>query len=288
MAWDDLRFVLEAARSKSLSQASKRLLVNQSTVLRRVVSFQETYDVQLFEVRQKGYRLNNLGHEVLHDLMQIEGDIINIERKLLGKGEQLTGTLRLSTPDILFDAFLAPILAEFRALCPDIRVVALQSYKPLSLARRETDIAIRMTNNPGPDLIGKRLGEVPFCVYRSSEGAPSNTSANNDWIGLADHVSHLREARWLRKKHPDANITIQVDTLPSLVSAARAGFGKVLLPCFIGDNDAVLSRVDRPIRDLNGELWLLYHKDMRGNPRATALCQFLLKRFSEEDVFRGE
>ena len=184
MAWDDLRFVLEAARSKSLSQASKRLLVNQSTVLRRVVSFQETYDVQLFDVRQKGYRLNNLGHEVLHDLMQIEGDIINIERKLLGKGEHLTGTLRLSTPDILFDAFLAPILAEFRALYPGIRIVALQSYKPLNLARRETDIAIRMTNNP--DRISSANGWAK-CRSASIGGAnalppkPQRTTIGLDW-----------------------------------------------------------------------------------------------------------
>lgn len=287
MAWDDLRFVLEAARSKSLAQASKRLLVNPSTVLRRVVSFQEAHDVQLFDVRQKGYRLNNLGHEVLHDLMQIEDDIIDIERKLLGKGEKLNGSLRLSAPDILFDVFLAPVLAEFRSAYPGIRIVALQSYELLSLARRETDIAIRMTNNPGPDLIGKRLGEVPFCVYRKHDAPCSNSGSGNDWIGLADHVGYLREARWLRKNHPDANVTIQVDTLPSLVTAAKAGFGKVLLPCFVGDGDSALVRVGDPISDLNGELWLLYHKDMRGNPKARALCKFLYKRFAEENVVQS-
>ena len=285
MGWDDLRFVLETARSRSLAQASRRLGVNQTTVLRRVQSFQELYGVQLFNSRHQGYRLNNLGHEILHDLAQIEDDIINIERKYLNKGTDLKGVLRLSTPDILFDSFLAPALARFRELYPGIQVVVMQSYETLNLARKHTDMAIRMTNNPGQDLVGKRLGEVLFGIY---EKRPHRTSveteknSENDWVGLVDQLSGLREARWLRENYPDANYTILVDGLPGLVSAARAGFGKAILPCFVGDKDSELSRIGEPMSDLNGELWLLYHKDLRGNPRATALRRFLYKQFSDK------
>lgn len=287
MSWDNFRFVLEAARSKSLAQASKRLHVNQSTVLRRVVSFQEKYGVRLFDSRQKGYRLNNLGHELLKDLVQIEQDFNDIIRQQLDKSGTLSGTLRLTAPDILFDTFLIPALSEFRTLFPGITIVAIQSYQTLSLTKWEVDVAIRMTNKPGLDLIGKRLGEVLFGIYLKTGNQPPDLAGEhaNNWVGLADHMSHLREAHWLHKNYPDANYTIQVDSLLSAVSAIRADFGKALLPCFVGDTLDELARLGEPVSGIDGELWLLYHKNSRRNPKVVALGKFLQTKFSENDTF---
>jgi DNA-binding transcriptional LysR family regulator len=49
-----------------------------------------------------------------------------------------------------------------------------------------------------------------------------------------------------------------------------AGAGAGVLPCFVGDIRADLTRVGEPIRELDVDLWVLTHPDMRHAARVRA------------------
>ena len=98
-AWDDLRVFLAIARGGSLSAAARSLGVNHSTVFRRINSLEERLQVRLFERSRKGYTLTEAGEEIFSSVEQIEDQIFEIQRKLLGKDIRLSGTLKISTTD---------------------------------------------------------------------------------------------------------------------------------------------------------------------------------------------
>jgi DNA-binding transcriptional LysR family regulator len=57
-------------------------------------------------------------------------------------------------------------------------------------------------------------------------------------------------------------------------TAAKAGIGLALLPCYLGDEDKGLVRaLSDPVPDLVGELWLVTHADLSG-PRESAPSRY--------------
>ena len=52
--------------------------------------------------------------------------------------------------------------------------------------------------------------------------------------------------------------------------AVAGGMGLALLPCFIGERVAGLARLSAPLPELEGELWLLTHPDLRNTARVRA------------------
>ena len=54
--WDDFRYFGAVAETGSFSQAAKKLMVNQSTVSRRIQALEQAHGVRLFERTQTGYQ----------------------------------------------------------------------------------------------------------------------------------------------------------------------------------------------------------------------------------------
>eukprot|EP01042_Synura_sphagnicola_P012994 gene12994-16520_t len=87
--WNDLRFFLEMSRLGKLAEAAQRLHVDNTTVSRRIAALETALGTRLFDKSPRG-----------HDLS--------------GEDTELTGTVRLATPEAFGTHFLTPLLPEFR------------------------------------------------------------------------------------------------------------------------------------------------------------------------------
>jgi len=67
------------------------------------------------------------------------------------------------------------------------------------------------------------------------------------------------------------------------LEAIRAGAGRGLLPCFLGDADPGLVRLTPPIVDLAAveDRWLLVHPDLRTVPRIRLVMEWIRTAFRE-------
>ncbi len=146
--WDDLRFYLAVARHGSLSAAAGRLEVNHSTISRRLAAFETQLGVQLFDRLPNGTRLTRAGREILDTAHRIEADMAAIEQRLGDRDLSPTGLLRVTAPEALVTRVLAPRVAEFNRRYPDIELGLIAADEPLSLYRREADVALRAAALP--------------------------------------------------------------------------------------------------------------------------------------------
>jgi len=116
--------------------------------------------------------------------MEIEA--LAVERRMLGAARRISGVVRLATSE-LFAGFLLPaVLDDFLTLHPEVEVEIDVSSRAVYLTRREADLALRASNAPAEDLIGRQVGELRYAVYGQREQQPVSSLAalaELPWLG---------------------------------------------------------------------------------------------------------
>jgi DNA-binding transcriptional LysR family regulator len=80
------------------------------------------------------------------------------------------------------------------------------------------------------------------------------------YIGPTDTT--LASSRWLRARH-GAEITIEASSPRLLLDMVRAGAGRGVLPCFVGDTEPGLARLGPPVDEISVDQWLVMHHEER-------------------------
>jgi DNA-binding transcriptional LysR family regulator len=166
---NDYQYIVALSESGSFSAAARQLNVNHTTVARRIQAFEQRFKVKLFERVPKGYQLTSAGLDILPDISLLREQQLNIERKLAGQDNLLSGEVNLTLTPELANDFVVPALDKFNRRYPNIQLNLIIGSHHKDLYAREADIALRFTESPKQgDLIGKKLFQSQWGVYASS------------------------------------------------------------------------------------------------------------------------
>ena len=285
LEWNDLHFVLAVCREGTLSGAARTLGVNHSTVFRRIGSIEKKLGVRLFERLASGYMMTDAGEAMLESGELVENEVLGLSRKLIGRDFQLSGILRVAVPDALLIKILMPHLGIFSQRYPKIQLELIISNNYLNLTKREADIAVRATQEPPETVVGRRMCSMMTTIYSSTEylaGHKGEIIENSTWLLPDESLAQLPITKWLNKNYPKAILGLRCNTLLGLYEAVIQCFGVAALPCFLGDQDTRLKRILPLIDELDSELWLLIHPDLRRTARVRALMDFLAEVLEKE------
>ena len=114
MNWNDLRFFLAVARSKSISEAGRQLNVSASTVARRIEALEASLGQKLFRHQHDGYEITQAGLDLLDPAESAETQMRLFERSALQRDGDLSGLVRVDVPELIGQALLLPELQTFR------------------------------------------------------------------------------------------------------------------------------------------------------------------------------
>jgi len=288
--WDEHRYFLAIARERSLTAAGKALGVSQPTVSRRLEALEAKLKVRLFDRTRHGYELTAVGMELFDTVQQVEEDLAQVDRKIYGKDQDLTGGLRITCTEILLNGYLSPFVWQFLRQNPGIELSVLCTQSQLSLSRSDADLALRFTRRPPETLAGRRLAAVAYGVYAASAAAGDRfTPANRadwDWIGVQDEMYNRMLFGTVL---PEGRFKHRVDSMAAMQSMVRSGLGVTLLPCYVADRDASLRRAaPDPLLDSQLDLWILYHPEVRRVHRVRLFADFIADAIgSDLDLFEG-
>ena len=282
MNWDDLRFFLALAQARTLVAAARSLGVDATTVGRRLAALETALGAQLFERLPEGLRPTSAGAQLLARAARIAEEATAAEREIRGADQRAGGSVRVTAGDGLVAMVLTPRLGELLSRHPDLDVELRAENRAVDLSRREADLALRLFRPREPGLVARRLAAMPLGLYGSEayfarRGRPASTRAlvRHDFVGYDATLARTPAATWLREELPDARIVLRSNATMTLVAAAIAGLGLVLLPELLGRADArlvpVLPRLELPGR----ELWLVFHGDLRAHARVQAVSRWL-------------
>jgi DNA-binding transcriptional LysR family regulator len=271
----------------SMSAAASELGINHATVVRRVASLQQSTSSTLLERHPTGYSPTLAGQELLANLAGIEARIDASSGRTRGIDDDVRGLIRLTTTDTLVRGLLSPYLQRFCAQHPAVRLQVVVNNNFLSLTRREADVAIRGSNRPPENLVGRRVGDIqtaPYAAQTYLDSVPGRHKSITelDWVAPDDSLSHLAQAAWLRRNVDPDRISISVDSLVGMADAAVNGLGAAMLLCPLGDARPELVRLGDPDPQLNTQIWILTHPDLRQVARVRAFSQFMFEALSSD------
>lgn len=287
MHWDDLRIFLAVAREGSISGAARRLNVQHSTVSRRLQLLEKTLGTHVLERRKSGYVLTAAGEELRNSAVRMEAELLDFESAMGEQDTKLAGQLHVAAINNMASSILMPMFASFSRKYPDIKLHIEVSNRYVSLANRQADIAIRLTNTPVDTLIGVHLSTVASTIYGSTDYVRSLRSSSDSpkWLGVECCGFHRA---WTGKACPDHDHDFYVDDTLLTVAALEQGLGLAYLPCFMGDGNPALTRYQEPDPEFDLGLWLLYHPDLKRTSRITAFREHMLQEVAiRAAVFAG-
>jgi DNA-binding transcriptional LysR family regulator len=276
--WDDLRFFLSVAARGSISAAARELHTSHTTVLRRLASLEKKLGARLFKRLPSGYTMTAAGEQLRVRLTGIAEQIEAAQRQLSGLDTRPFGTIRVTSTDTLMHGLLPPLFAEFRATYPGIQLQMVVNNAFLSLTKREADVAIRPSSRPSQNLVGRRVGHIQTALYASKAYWKANAKkplTTHDWVVPDGSLAHLAQARWAEKHVPAQRVAASLDSLLGMVSAVRAGIGIGMLLTLLADHDAQLVRIGEPQAELDTDVWILTHADMKRVPRIRLFTDFM-------------
>jgi len=283
--WDDLRYFLAVARHRSTIAAGRALKVNQSTVHRRLAELERRVGRALVKRHPTGYRLTELGQELVAYAERVELAVQGFEQHLEAERREAVGVVRVTCPEpIMFRITQSSLLDRFRARHPGVRVEFVMSDKYLDLMKGDADIALRSGDTEDAELVGRKIADSFWAVYASRRyierhGKPARVQdlEKHALVGFDDAMANHRAAKWLRQVAPNAKIVARNDSVLGLVYAVKSGVGIAPLPTALGDAEDDLVRVLGPVPEL-ARIWrLLTRPDLRKTPRVAAFFDFIVE-----------
>ncbi len=273
--WDDLRFLLAVCRAGTLTGAARALGCSQPTVSRRMAALAARHGGALFETLSGRYVPTEVGRSLAERAERIEREIHALAGEVDHLGARPAGTVRLTAPDGLGLAVIAPRLDGFRREHPDIDLLLVAETQIVDLSRREADLALRFVRPRQHALVVRRVGAIPFGLYASvrylRDRPATATGAPQDLIGLHESMDESPESRWLRARFPGVRVGVRVRSTLAIQAAILAGAGAGVLPDYLA-TDAAL-RTLGPV-EVKRDVYLVYHRALRGSPRIRAVGRF--------------
>jgi len=287
MNWDDLKVFLAVARSGSISRGARLLDLQHSTVSRRLRKLEQDLGVRLFDRVPGGYELTPAGGNLVQAAERMEREVLAVDGSLAGTDLRPSGPLRVTAIDNMATGILMPMFASFSEAYPEVVLYLMISNRDVSLAAREADVAIRLTNDPPDTLIGRRVVTVSSAVYASPAYLErlQREGGEPQWLGVECCGFHKS---WTRQACGEQRPRFVVDDTLLTRAALREGLGISILPCFMGDGDPGLARLGDPRPEWELGLWILLHPDLKRTARVLAFRDYMIDAIqAKRAVFEG-
>lgn len=280
--WEDLRAVAELVTAGTLTAAGAALGVNYTTVARRVARAEKVLGVGLFDRLADGYTPTEEARLVARHVAQMAEADHALMRGLAGRDGRLTGRLTVTAPQLLIAHVLAPALRQFREAHPDLDLRVRATNDKLDLTRREADIGIRISPDPGDTLTGLRLVEQATASFASQDWADrikADPSQPIDWI-LYD--GHEGLPRGVAEGWPSSRIRYRFDDMVAMAGAAQAGLGVARMPMFLGRALPGLVQVPLVPPTPYQPIWIVAHPDVWRSAKVTAFRETVVRALKAE------
>ena len=290
--WDDMRFFLALCRTHSFVSAAQELKVTHTTVARRITALEDSLQTQLFHRTEKGCQLTPAGEELLPFAEKLESTAVNLEERIAGKDNQLSGCIRIGTPDGIGNCYLATRLSKFQVNHPALEVELIPVPMYYSLSKREIDILVTVQRPKAGNFIARKLTEYKLGLFATKEYLENRKQIHrredlrgHRFIGYIDDLLFDQDLRFMDEFYPGVTPIFRTSTVIAQLNAVVAGAGIGVIPFFMAHAEKDLIPV-LPEQTIERAYWLQVNPDSRQIARVRITIDFIVDQIrSTEDLF---
>ncbi|MDQ1814618.1 LysR family transcriptional regulator [Massilia sp. CCM 9210] len=180
-----------AAEYGSFTAAAKAVGVTPAAVSRSVSRLEARLGARLFVRTTRQVSLTEDGRRYFEQCRQALTQLINAERAVTGLQSMPSGVLRISVPTTYGHHRVLPLLPQFRALYPEVRVDVHVSNRNIDFVDEGYDLAIRAREPADSRFVARKLEDAELVVvaapgYLARAGMPDSIAslARHDCINF--------------------------------------------------------------------------------------------------------
>ncbi|MFK7902746.1 MAG: LysR family transcriptional regulator [Nitratireductor sp.] len=281
MNWDDAKYFLAVARSGQMLAAANRLGVSQAKLSRRLASLEQSMGTKLVLRSTSGCELTPQGIAMMEVAEKIEFELQEVRTSIKEPEREVSGTVRIGTPDGFGLGFLAPKIVELTNLYPNLRVQLVPVPRSFSLSQREADIAIMVDRPSKGRLYARKLTDYTLGLYASKSylenfGSPDDGSdlKNHKLVGYVEDLIFSPVLNYTRHFSNTWDASLEVSSAVGQFEAVKAGAGIGILHRFMARQDADLVMI-LPHLNIERSYWTVLHENMKNVRRVRVVADFL-------------
>ncbi|MDU9415512.1 LysR substrate-binding domain-containing protein [Pseudomonas sp. zfem005] len=294
--WEGLDEFVAVAETGRFTAAAERLGLSSSHVSRQVARLEERLQTRLFYRSTRKVALTEAGQTFLQHcqrLVDARDEALRAVNDLTGEPK---GLLRMTCAVAYGERFIVPLVNEFMARHPQLRVEIELSNRPLDLVHEGLDLAIRLGRLQDSRLVATRLAPrvMYLCAapsYLERYGRPHSLSElgrHNCLIGSSDQWSFLAEGR-------EQTVRVQgnwrCNSGEAVLDAALRGFGLCQLPDYYVlehlQNGRLVSLLEQH-QPPNTAVWAIYPQQRHLSPKVRQLVDLLKEGLANHPAYRDQ
>jgi DNA-binding transcriptional LysR family regulator len=237
IAWTDLQLFLAIADTGSLSGAARALRITQPTVSRRLAGLERELGEPLFIRHVDGTNVTSFGERLVEPARRMADSAADAERVAEGAERAPRGKVRITAPPGLAYAFLTPFAVALHARYPEIELEVISTVRYVDLARRETDLALRIPSSARREaprdvvIVAAVHHRIVACATPAYiETLPRNYGfADVAWIGWPPPLDDTPPMPQLAARIPSFRPVFASDDFLVQQRAAELGLGALVL-----------------------------------------------------------
>lgn len=274
--WDDIGIFHAIAVGGALAVAAARTGLSEATIARRLKAFEARLGFPLFRRAANRLILTEIGTALARDAEEVAQAVARFAGRAQAARPLAHAPVRV-TATTSISLFLTMHATRISAAAGGVEIIILSTRERLDLARGEADIALRMREVPaGNGHFSQRIGRLAQALYVHRDIDPATApiiSVSRDVSArIEEHILAWAAGRPMAARVGDAAARYE---------SVRSAGAVSMVPCFMGDLDKALLRLEPPPEKTADEIFLVSHEVARQRPAVMAVLAALRKVFRE-------
>lgn len=238
-----MRVFVRVVETGSFTAAAQALGYSTAQTSRLLSELESLLQARLLQRSTRRLALTEVGTRYLERCRLILGEIEDANAEAAGAHLIPRGHLRVQSTTGLGIQLLAPLVARYVKLYPQVNIDLTLSQRQPDLLEEGHDVVITLSGDlPDSEMIGQPLGSICSVIcaapsYLKSHGVPQ-TPADLSQHRCLHLVDPLFTDSWtFRDEHGEQSIrpghVFQVNVAEAMAQAAQAGLGICLLPDYV-------------------------------------------------------
>jgi DNA-binding transcriptional LysR family regulator len=287
-----MRVFAQVVEARSFSAAAEKLGMSKSLASRHVSALERSLSVKLLNRSTRKLSLTEAGALFYEHCARIVQEAELAEQRLTRTQSEPAGLVRVTAAPAFAVRHVLPALTEFHQKYPKIRVKLSCSNRALDLGDEGFDLGIRVSFDPAPNLVARKLAvnRSVLCAspaYLKRHGMPRRIEdlRKHECVlfpALAPKgVWTLRRDR--RKYSVQVAGVFETDEMDAVRAAVASGLGIGILPLYMVGDALQQGQLVPLLRQFQvvpeSAIYLVYLPNRTLSSRVRVLIDFLAERF---------
>lgn len=240
--FDGFEIFVAVVEEGSFTAAARRLRLSKSFVSERVKAIEDRLGVRLLDRTTRSLRMTEAGEAFYGRAARAMAEAKAAQEEAQAHQASPVGRLRVAVFDGFHRLGLMDCLADFLDANPSLEIEFIEGAGAINLVESGVDLAFRVTPDPDPGLIVRRLG-VSRVILAASRDYVARAGLPSDPAALTGHrilayapLVYAREWRFTVGGRPmlfPVRPVLLVHNVETLRSAVEAGLGVAALPLWM-------------------------------------------------------